>query len=56
MFGPNEWLVDEMFDRYQEDPSSVSDEWRTLFRERGSTNGGGTGTATSSPRDRGWPE
>jgi len=32
-FGPNEWLVDEMFDKYQEDPSSVSDEWRTLFAD-----------------------
>ena len=47
-FGPNEWLVDEMFDRYQEDPASVSAEWRTLFREHGSTNGGGKGTTTTT--------
>ncbi len=39
-FGPNEWLVDEMFDRYQEDPGSVSGEWRTLFHERSAANGG----------------
>ncbi len=34
-FGPNEWLVDEMFDKYSEDPASVSDEWRQLFAEKG---------------------
>ncbi len=26
-FGDNEWLVDEMFERYQDDPSSVDDAW-----------------------------
>ena len=25
--GPNAWLVDEMYERYQEDPTSVSDSW-----------------------------
>ncbi|MGI8702755.1 MAG: multifunctional oxoglutarate decarboxylase/oxoglutarate dehydrogenase thiamine pyrophosphate-binding subunit/dihydrolipoyllysine-residue succinyltransferase subunit [Nocardioidaceae bacterium] len=34
-FGPNEWLVDEMFDKYKEDPGSVSDEWQQLFAEDG---------------------
>jgi 2-oxoglutarate decarboxylase len=30
-FGPNAWLVDEMFERYRQDPGSVSDEWRDFF-------------------------
>ncbi|NLV56788.1 MAG: multifunctional oxoglutarate decarboxylase/oxoglutarate dehydrogenase thiamine pyrophosphate-binding subunit/dihydrolipoyllysine-residue succinyltransferase subunit [Acidimicrobiales bacterium] len=29
--GPNAWLVDEMYERYQEDPTSVSDSWREFF-------------------------
>ncbi len=33
-FGPNEWLVDEMYDSYLEDPSSVDEAWRELFAER----------------------
>jgi multifunctional 2-oxoglutarate metabolism enzyme len=47
VFGPNEWLVDEMFDMYQEDPSSVSDEWRALFSER-SPNGAKTGATSAA--------
>ncbi|MGH3504215.1 MAG: 2-oxo acid dehydrogenase subunit E2, partial [Nocardioidaceae bacterium] len=34
-FGPNEWLVDEMYDAYLKDPSSVDEAWRTLFKEHG---------------------
>ena len=33
-FGPNEWLVDEMYERYLEDPSSVDEAWQELFKER----------------------
>ncbi len=29
--GPNAWLVDEMYDRYAEDPSSVSESWQEFF-------------------------
>ncbi|WCO65475.1 multifunctional oxoglutarate decarboxylase/oxoglutarate dehydrogenase thiamine pyrophosphate-binding subunit/dihydrolipoyllysine-residue succinyltransferase subunit [Iamia majanohamensis] len=29
--GPNAWLVDEMYERYAEDPSSVSDSWQEFF-------------------------
>ena len=28
IFGPNAWLVEEMFDRYRSDPASVSESWR----------------------------
>jgi 2-oxoglutarate decarboxylase len=34
-FGPNEWLVDEMYERYQEDPNSVDQAWWDFFRDRG---------------------
>jgi 2-oxoglutarate decarboxylase len=30
-FGPNAWLVDEMYERYRADPSSVAESWRDFF-------------------------
>src|ERR1700758_2741065 len=30
-FGPNEWLVEEMYDRYKADPSSVGPSWQEFF-------------------------
>ncbi|MDQ4134272.1 MAG: multifunctional oxoglutarate decarboxylase/oxoglutarate dehydrogenase thiamine pyrophosphate-binding subunit/dihydrolipoyllysine-residue succinyltransferase subunit [Actinomycetota bacterium] len=30
-FGPNAWLVDDMFERYSRDPSSVAESWRDFF-------------------------
>ena len=30
-FGPNMWLVDEMYRRYQENPHAVSEAWRDFF-------------------------
>ena len=38
-FGANEWLVEEMHDRYRQDPSSVDPTWATFFAGNGSTNG-----------------
>jgi 2-oxoglutarate dehydrogenase E1 component len=32
-FGPNAWLVDEMFERYQADPTSVSESWQDFFAD-----------------------
>ena len=32
-FGPNAWLVEDMFDRYRADPGSVSDSWREFFAD-----------------------
>ncbi len=32
-FGPNAWLVDDMFEEYRNDPSSVSDSWREFFAD-----------------------
>jgi 2-oxoglutarate dehydrogenase E1 component len=42
-FGPNIWLVDEMYRRYLENPQAVGESWREFFADykplRGSTNG-----------------
>src|SRR5437899_9573226 len=32
-FGPNDWLVDEMYRKYVDDPSSVSESWREFFAD-----------------------
>lgn len=32
-FGPNSWLVEEMYDRYLVDPSSVNDTWQDFFAD-----------------------
>ncbi|MFM8329041.1 MAG: 2-oxoglutarate dehydrogenase E1 subunit family protein, partial [Actinomycetales bacterium] len=41
-FGPNEWLVDEMYEQYLQDPNSIDENWRTFFAgyKPGSVNGG----------------
>ncbi|HVX18565.1 MAG TPA: multifunctional oxoglutarate decarboxylase/oxoglutarate dehydrogenase thiamine pyrophosphate-binding subunit/dihydrolipoyllysine-residue succinyltransferase subunit [Acidimicrobiales bacterium] len=31
--GPNAWLVDDMYEQYLADPSSVSDSWREFFAD-----------------------
>ena len=30
-FGPNQWLVDEMYRRYEENPKAVSESWQEFF-------------------------
>ncbi|HEX4979463.1 MAG TPA: hypothetical protein VFV35_05300, partial [Acidimicrobiales bacterium] len=32
-FGPNAWLVDDMYDQYRQDPNSVSESWREFFAD-----------------------
>ena len=32
-FGPNAWLVEDMYDRFLADPTSVSDSWREFFAD-----------------------
>ena len=32
-FGPNAWLVEDMYDRYRSDPASVSASWREFFTD-----------------------
>ncbi|MGH2818896.1 MAG: 2-oxo acid dehydrogenase subunit E2, partial [Actinomycetota bacterium] len=33
VFGPNIWLVDEMYRRYQENPKAVGEAWRDFFED-----------------------
>ena len=50
-FGQNDWLVDEMFQQYKNDPNSVDAEWRDLFEKKGVTGGSSplaSGAANSS--------
>ena len=46
-FGANEWLVEEMYDRFQADPSSVDQTWVDYFKAHG--NGSGSGSGNGSP-------
>ena len=55
-FGPNEWLVQEMYERYQSDPASVDKAWWDFFADfkgtpqlNGKVNGQTSATKTSSP-------
>ncbi|HWE70718.1 MAG TPA: hypothetical protein VG205_10160, partial [Acidimicrobiales bacterium] len=32
-FGPNTWLVEDMYDSYRADPTSVSESWREFFAD-----------------------
>ncbi|HET7387716.1 MAG TPA: multifunctional oxoglutarate decarboxylase/oxoglutarate dehydrogenase thiamine pyrophosphate-binding subunit/dihydrolipoyllysine-residue succinyltransferase subunit [Nocardioidaceae bacterium] len=54
-FGANEWLVDEMFERYQQDPKSVGKQWWDFFKnyQPGASEadtGSGNGSTTSQGR------
>src|SRR5580693_6073908 len=64
-FGPNQWLVDELYQRYQADPGSVDQAWWSFFADyhpqpdlaagaAAGPGGGGTAPAgTPSPAARG---
>ncbi len=47
--GPNEWLVDEMYEQYVADPSSVSESWREFFADYRSDADGGDGDGKAIP-------
>ncbi|MDP9403937.1 MAG: multifunctional oxoglutarate decarboxylase/oxoglutarate dehydrogenase thiamine pyrophosphate-binding subunit/dihydrolipoyllysine-residue succinyltransferase subunit [Actinomycetota bacterium] len=50
-FGANDWLVEEMYEQYRHDPSSVSESWREFFadyRKDGSDNGAARTPAPSA--------
>ncbi len=46
-FGANDWLVDEMYERYLQDPNSVDAAWAELFATTKTT---GAKTPSSAPR------
>ena len=49
-FGANDWLVEEMYERYQSDPASVPSEWVTYFQ-----NNPQAGTLTTQTPGAGTP-
>jgi multifunctional 2-oxoglutarate metabolism enzyme len=61
-FGANEWLVDEMFEKYKEDPNSVDKTWWDFFKDyspqtptgkplsNGANGSSGLGTLASAPK------
>ncbi|WP_010119287.1 multifunctional oxoglutarate decarboxylase/oxoglutarate dehydrogenase thiamine pyrophosphate-binding subunit/dihydrolipoyllysine-residue succinyltransferase subunit [Corynebacterium nuruki] len=51
-FGQNEWLVDQMYQQFKEDPQSVDKEWRDLFTDGQAGNQGTTtsGAATATTK------
>src|SRR5262252_6799148 len=49
-FGANEWLVDELYQRYLADPSSVAMEWWNFFADYQPPAGSSAQAATAPPR------
>ena len=48
-FGANDWLVDEMYEQYRENPESVSESWREFFADyRDDHSGNGAAAATTA--------
>jgi multifunctional 2-oxoglutarate metabolism enzyme len=50
-FGPNAWLVDDMYDRFLADPTSVAESWREFFADyqRSTVPSVATSAAPSAP-------
>ncbi|CUR55920.1 Multifunctional 2-oxoglutarate metabolism enzyme (Includes: 2-oxoglutarate dehydrogenase E1 component; Dihydrolipoyllysine-residue succinyltransferase component of 2-oxoglutarate dehydrogenase complex) [metagenome] len=48
-FGANEWLVDEMFEKYTSDPTAVDPAWVAYFSTHGGPNGNGTPAQAAAP-------
>jgi 2-oxoglutarate decarboxylase len=48
-FGPNAWLVDDMYDRFLADPKDVSDSWREFFADYQRSTVPSVATASSTP-------
>ena len=54
-FGPNEWLVDELYQRYLTDKHSVDQAWWEFFKDYGS-DGGRAGMADTPRLSRSWAD
>jgi multifunctional 2-oxoglutarate metabolism enzyme len=48
-FGPNEWLVDELYQRYLADPGSVDRAWWSFFADYRPTRANGSGPHPAMP-------
>ena len=51
-FGPNAWLVDDMYDRFLADPASVAESWREFFADYQRSTVPPVATASSPPPAR----
>ncbi len=49
-FGGNEWLVDEMYEKYVADPASVPAEWGQWFRSHGAPDAADAAGVNGSPQ------
>ena len=49
-FGPNEWLVEEMYEQFLADPSSVDPAWHDFFADY--KRAGGNGANGSQQKNR----
>ena len=47
-FGPNEWLIEEMYERYLQDPTSVDSAWHEFFADYKSGQATNENTATAA--------
>ncbi|HEV7196076.1 MAG TPA: hypothetical protein VGN19_09060, partial [Pedococcus sp.] len=47
-FGPNEWLVDELYEQYQNDRNSVDKAWWSFFEDYHPNGGGETSNGSGS--------
>ena len=48
-FGPNAWLVEDMYDRFRSDPESVSASWREFFADYRPAGAGPAPVGTGAP-------
>ena len=44
-FGPNEWLVDEMYEQFLKDPNSVDENWKAFFAAQNGSQPSANGSA-----------
>ena len=55
-FGPNEWLVDELYERFLTDKSSVDKAWWAFFEDYHPQDGGASNGTKAEKSDLGWAE
>src|SRR5436190_3799230 len=48
-FGPNEWIVEDMYQRYLADPNSVDPAWHDFFKDYRPMSGDGATPTPTSP-------
>lgn len=51
-FGANEWLVEEMYERYVKDPDSVDKVWWDFFDKDGAPGGNGNGVSKAADAEQ----